>query len=162
MRHLTSKSNLSVPLRVRNRFDVYDQAAKAHAEPEADELTVARLTGAAGRHAPWREPTSAETATAVEELREIAGDRGDLLAEVAGLLIGFYRETKQERKAEAAARYCIAAGADPDLIPGGSRKARAGPPSTGSLRRPDRTDRSSLSEYNPNPVEPIPCPKRSM
>ena len=95
----------------------YDHAVKAHAEPEADELTVARLTGAAGRHAPWREPTSAETATAVEELREIAGDRGDLLAEVAGLLIGFYRETKQERKAQAAARYCIAAGADPELIP---------------------------------------------
>jgi hypothetical protein len=90
---------------------------RAQAAPEADELTVARLTGAAGRHAPFREPTAAETATAVEELREIAGDRGDLLAEVAGLLIGFYRETKQERKAQAAARYCIAAGADPDLIP---------------------------------------------
>jgi hypothetical protein len=90
---------------------------RAPALPEADELTVARLTGAAGRHAPFREPTAAETATAVEELRDIAGDRGDLLAEVAGLLIGFYRETKQERKAEAAARYCIAAGADPELIP---------------------------------------------
>jgi hypothetical protein len=90
---------------------------RAHAEPEADQLTVARLTGAAGRHAPFREPTAAETASAVEELREIAGDRGDLLAEVAGLLIGFYRETRQERKAQAAARYCIAAGADPGLIP---------------------------------------------
>jgi hypothetical protein len=87
----------------------------AHAE--ADQVTVARLTGAAGRHAPFREPTEAETAVAVEELREIAGDRGDLLAEVAGLLIGFYRETKQERKAQAAARYCVAAGADPELIP---------------------------------------------
>jgi hypothetical protein len=91
---------------------------RAAAEPEADQQTVARLTGAAGRHAPWREPTEAETAAAVEELREIAGDRGDLLAEVAGLFIGFYRQTNQERKAAAAARYCIAAGADPDLIPG--------------------------------------------
>lgn len=90
---------------------------RAAAEPEADQQTVARLTGAAGRHAPWREPTVVETAAAVEELREIAGDRGDLLAEVAGLFIGFYRETNQERKAEAAARYCIAAGANPDLIP---------------------------------------------
>jgi hypothetical protein len=119
----------------------YDQPAKAHAEPEADELTVARLTGAAGRHAPWREPTSAETATAVEELREIAGDRGDLLAEVAGLLIGFYRETRQERKAEAAARYCIAAGADPDLIPrwieeGQSRAAIARQPAQAESDRP--------------------------
>lgn len=90
---------------------------RAMAEPEADQQTVARLTGAAGRHAPGREPTAAETAAAVEELREIAGERGDLLAEVAGLLIGFYRQTNQERKAEAAARYCIAAGADPELIP---------------------------------------------
>jgi hypothetical protein len=87
------------------------------AEPEADQQTVARLTGAAGRHAPGREPTAEETAAAVEELRDIADDRGDLLAEVAGLFIGFYRETNQERKAEAAARYCIAAGADPELIP---------------------------------------------
>ncbi|HTX29679.1 MAG TPA: hypothetical protein VME19_21950 [Streptosporangiaceae bacterium] len=87
------------------------------AGPETDQLTVARLSGAAGRHAPRREPTAAETAAAVEELREIAGDRGDLLAEVAGLFIGFYRETSQERKAEAAARYCVAAGANPDLIP---------------------------------------------
>lgn len=90
---------------------------RARVEPETDELTVARLAGTAGRHAPFREPTAAETATAVAELREIAGDRGDLLAEVAGLLIGFYRETNQEPKAQAAARYCIAAGADPDLIP---------------------------------------------
>src|SRR5580658_6068612 len=102
---------------------------------ERDQLMVPRLTGAAWRHAPGREPTGAETATAVAELREIAGDRGDLLAEVAGLLIGFYRETKQERKAQAAARYCVAAGADPDLIPhwieeGQSRAAVARQPLT--------------------------------
>jgi hypothetical protein len=90
---------------------------RAAAAPEADRQTVARLTGAAGRHARWRQPTEAETAAAVDELRQIAGHRGDLLAEVAGLLIGFYRETNQERKAQAAAHYCIAAGADPDLIP---------------------------------------------
>ena len=85
--------------------------------PDADQLLVARLTGAAQRHAPWREPTAAETAAAVEELREIAGDRADLLAEVAGLLTGFYRRTMEELKAQTAAHYCIAAGADPDLIP---------------------------------------------
>jgi hypothetical protein len=84
---------------------------------EPDQLTVARLAGAAQRHAPWREPTEEETAAAVEELREIAGDRGDLLAEVAGLLMGFYRRTVAELRAQAAAHYCIAAGADPDLIP---------------------------------------------
>ena len=53
----------------------------------------------------------------MEELTEIAGGRGDLLAEVAGLLVGYYRRTAEKARAEAAARYCIAAGADLDLIP---------------------------------------------
>jgi hypothetical protein len=88
-----------------------DQAA------DRDELTVARLTGAAQRHAPRREPTPQETAAAVEELREIAGPRADLLAEVAGLLLGFYQGTAEQARARAAARYCRAAGADPELIP---------------------------------------------
>ena len=89
-----------------------EQAAR-----ELDQLTVARLTGAAWRHASGWEPTGAGTAAAVRELREIAGGRGDLLAEVAGLLIGYYRRTAEEPKARAAAYYCIAAGAGLDLIP---------------------------------------------
>ncbi len=89
---------------------------------EPDRLTVARLTGAAWRHASgWEtavaEPAGAEAAAAVRELREIAGARGDLLAEVAGLLIGYYRRTGEERRARAAAYYCIAAGAGVELIP---------------------------------------------
>lgn len=84
---------------------------------DADQLTVARLTGAAQRHAPWREPTEEETVAAVAELREIASGHGDLLAEAAGLLTGFYEGMAEEPKARAAARYCRAAGADPDLIP---------------------------------------------
>ena len=89
-----------------------EQAAR-----ERDQLTVARLTGAAWRHAAEWEPTGAQAAAAVRELREIAGGRGDLLAEVAGLLIGYYRRTAEELKARAAAYYCIAAGAGLDLIP---------------------------------------------
>lgn len=89
-----------------------EQAAR-----ERDQLTVARLTGAAWRHASGWEPTGAQTAAAVRELRDIAGGRGDLLAEVAGLLIGYYRRTAEERKARAAAYYCMAAGAGLDLIP---------------------------------------------
>jgi hypothetical protein len=85
--------------------------------PELDRQTVARLAGTARLHAPWREPTEAETAAAAAQLRKIAGGRGDLLAEAAGLLIGFYRRTVEELRARAAASYCIAAGADPDLIP---------------------------------------------
>lgn len=84
---------------------------------ERDQLVVPRLTGAAWRHAPAREPTEAETAAAVSELREIAGGRGDLLAEVAGLLIGYYRRTAEEPRARAAAYYCMAAGAGLELIP---------------------------------------------
>jgi hypothetical protein len=94
-----------------------------------DQLTVARLAGAAQRHAPRREPSSQETAAAVAELREIAGPRADLLAEVAGLLAGFYQGTAEQARARAAARYCRAAGADPELIPRwtaeGERRAAA-------------------------------------
>jgi len=104
---------------------VSEQAAR-----ERDQLTVARLTGAAWRHASGWEPTGAQTAAAVAELREIAGGRADLLAEVAGLLIGYYRRTAEELKARAAAYYCIAAGASLDLVPrwietGRSRAAAA-------------------------------------
>ncbi len=98
-----------------------------HRACDPDQLTVARLTGAAQRHAAWREPTQREptqqeTAAAVEELREIADPRADLvapdlLAEVAGLLIGFYAGTAEEPRARTAAGYCRAAGADQDLIP---------------------------------------------
>ena len=84
---------------------------------ELDQLTVARLTGAAWRHASEREPGGAATAVAVRELHEIAGGRGDLLAEVAGLLIGYYRRTADELRARAAAYYCITAGAGLELIP---------------------------------------------
>ena len=97
---------------------------------ESDQLLVARLAGAAQRHAPWREPTEAETAAAVEELREIAGARADLLAEAAGLLTGFYRRTSEEARARAAAHYCVVAGARREEIPrwievGRSRAAAA-------------------------------------
>jgi hypothetical protein len=111
---------------------------------ELDQLTVARLTGAAWRHASGWEPTGAQTAAAVRELREIAGGRGDLLAEVAGLLIGYYRRTAEELKARAAAYYCIAAGAGVDLIPrwietGCSRAAAARliPPAVPKARQVD-------------------------
>ena len=83
---------------------------------ELDQLTVARLTGAAWRHASGWEPTGVETVAAVRELREIADGRVDLLAEVAGLLIGYYRRTAGEPRARTAAYYCITAGADLELI----------------------------------------------
>jgi hypothetical protein len=84
---------------------------------ERDQLAVARLTGAAWRHACGREPTGEEAAAAVRDLREIACGRADLLAEVAGLLIGYYRRTADEHRARAAAYFCLLAGASHELIP---------------------------------------------
>jgi hypothetical protein len=77
---------------------------------------VAELSGAALRHAQWRELTEAETGAAVAELREIAGDRADLLAEVAGILIGASEGKPDEPRSKGAAQLCIAAGTDESLI----------------------------------------------
>ena len=50
--------------------------------PQADRLLIAELTGEAGHRAKWRELTEDEEAAAVAALRELAGGRADLLAEV--------------------------------------------------------------------------------
>ena len=84
---------------------------------ELDALTVARLVGAAWRNASGPEPSAAEAAVAARELRAVAAGRGDLLAEVTGLLIGYYRRTAEEARARGAAYLCIAAGARLEMIP---------------------------------------------
>jgi hypothetical protein len=76
-----------------------------------DGIITAQLAGTAGRYA-RREPLDVDAALA--ELRETAGGRTDLLAERAGITLGFYaRDNRDEwqRKALEAA-LCIAAGAD--------------------------------------------------
>ncbi len=97
------------------------------------------------RHASWREPTEDETAAAMTELREVAGDRPDLLAEVAGIPLEFHEGGLDEPRASAAGQLLIAAGADEPLIPQlteeGRRRAAAAamPPfSGGPRRRPER------------------------
>jgi hypothetical protein len=80
--------------------------------------------GAAKRRAPWREPTPDEADSAVPELREIAGDRPNLLAEVAGILLGASEGEPDEPRSKAAASFCIAAGADQSLIPGWIEEGR--------------------------------------
>jgi hypothetical protein len=52
--------------------------------PEADRLLVAEIWGEARHRARWRELSSDEEAAAVAALRDLAGGRIDLLAEVAG------------------------------------------------------------------------------
>jgi hypothetical protein len=84
--------------------------------PDPDGVTTAQLAGTAARYAS-REPLDVDAAVA--ELQEIADGRGDLLAERAGVTLGFYaRENRDEwsRKALQAA-LLIAAGADLTRLP---------------------------------------------
>jgi hypothetical protein len=121
---------------------VFDPGKMAHDRrgPDRDRLLVARISGIAKRHSRWREPTESEIAVAGAELREVAGDRPDLLAEVAGILLGASEGRVDEPRARAAARLCIAAGADESLIPGwaeeGRRRVEAArhPPFSGGVR----------------------------
>jgi hypothetical protein len=85
--------------------------AIARRKPDPDGITTAQLAGTTGRYA-GRKPLDVEAA--VTELREIANGRADLLAERAGITLGFYahenRDEWQRKALEAAS--CIAAGAD--------------------------------------------------
>ena len=107
---------------------------------QADRLLIAEICGEARRHAKWRELTGAEEAAAVAALRDLAGGRADLLAEVAGVLEGARQGEPDEPLARQAAGLCRAAGADPEAIPawaeeGRRRRAAARrPPFPGGLR----------------------------
>ncbi len=91
--------------------------ANGRRAPDPDRLLVARISGIVKRHAHWRKPTESEIAAEVVELCEVAGDRPDLLAEEAGMLIGASVGELDEPRSRAAAQLCIAAGADESLIP---------------------------------------------
>jgi hypothetical protein len=105
--------------------------------PQADRILIAEIYGEARHRARWRELTADEEAAAVAELRELAGGRADLLAEVAGVLEGTSEGEMDEPLARQAAILCCKAGADPDAIPGWieigrERTANAGwPPFSG-------------------------------
>jgi hypothetical protein len=60
----------------------------------------------------------------VAELREIAGGRPDLLAEQAGLLLGYREGAIDEAHARAAVLFLIRAGADEALIPAWAMEGR--------------------------------------
>lgn len=78
------------------------------------------------------------------ELRETADGRHDLLAEVAGILVGAHEGGLDEPRARTAAQLCHLAGADEDLTPqwieeGRSRaEARRMPPFSRPGRRAAR------------------------
>jgi hypothetical protein len=87
--------------------------------PAADRLLVARLDGIAQRHARWGALTEDEKPAGAAELRQVAGDRPDLLAEVAGLAIGTAEIKGREYQARghAVTELCRLAGADEQAIP---------------------------------------------
>jgi hypothetical protein len=85
--------------------------------PGPDRILVAELPGTARRHARWRELAQDEQGAAVTELRELAGGRADLLAEVAGIFEGASEGELDEPLAKQAAQLCRLAGADETLIP---------------------------------------------
>jgi hypothetical protein len=82
---------------------MFDPGLMAHDRPgpAPDRLLVARLDGVAKGHARWREPAEPEIAAAATELREVAGNRADLLAEVAGILLGASEGRPDEPRARA-------------------------------------------------------------
>lgn len=124
-----------------------------HERPQADRLALAWLAGEARHHAVWREPDEDEITAAVAELRAIT-TRPDLLAERAGILLGFYDEASESEQAHATAAvlYLVEAGADLASLPywideGAERAGRAGQlpfsgPATGR-RRPAPPGRRS-------------------
>jgi hypothetical protein len=120
--------------------------AKDRSRPDSDRLIAARLTGIAQRHARWGALDEDETAAAVAELRQVAADRPDLLAEVAGISLGAAERKGPEYEAlgQAVADLCRAAGAYEDLIPQwieeGRRRAEdaARPPFSQPARRTPR------------------------
>jgi hypothetical protein len=104
--------------------------------PQADRILVAELFGEARHHAKWRDLTAAEEGAAAAGLRELAGGRADLLAEVAGILEGAREGEPDEPLARQAAGLCRKAGADLEAIPAWTAEGGAGGPPRGSRRSP--------------------------
>jgi hypothetical protein len=87
--------------------------------PAGDRMLVALLAGHARHLAGYAEPAEDEITAAVAELRAVT-TRPDLLAERAGILLGFYASAGldgERDQATVAALYLIEAGADLASLP---------------------------------------------
>ena len=105
--------------------------------PQAGRILVAKISGEAKHHAKRRELTADEEAAAVAALRELAGGRADLLAEVCGVMGGASEGELHEPLARQAAELGGKAGAGPEATPrwiAEGRKRR----DAAVLRRPAR------------------------
>jgi len=120
--------------------------AHDHDRTGSGRLLNARLSGIALRHARWGGLTAAEKTAGAAELKQVAGGRGDLLAQVAGLMLGSAQSEgpEYEARGQAVAELCRMAGADEALIPQwiqeGRRRAEAAelPPFSRPGRAPRR------------------------
>jgi hypothetical protein len=92
--------------------------------PQADRILVAQITGEARHRARWRELSGDEESAAEAALRDLAGGRADLLAEVAGIFEGTSESELDEPLARCAARLCRLAGADLEAIPAWAEEGR--------------------------------------
>ena len=114
--------------------------------PQADRLLVAEIWGEARRRAQWRELGGDEEAAAVAALRELAGGRADLLAEVAGVLEGARARASRTSRSHGRPQDCAEGGG---RRPGGDTGLDRGRSATGGrgeaaavLRWPARRGRS--------------------
>jgi hypothetical protein len=82
----------------------------------ADQLLAARIAGVCSHHGASGQIDDLDAAVA--ELREVAGDRPDLLAEHAGVCLGWAEAVMPllASRFRAEADLCIVAGADPEKI----------------------------------------------
>jgi hypothetical protein len=93
---------------VPSQFD--GKARSSVHSPAPDRILVAELTGTARHHARWRELAQDEQDVAATELRELASERVDLLAQVAGIVEGASEGELDEPLARRAAHLCRLAG----------------------------------------------------
>ncbi len=86
---------------------------------DPDRITVARLSAVASRHAARGTITDEQRAEAQAELAAIAAGRTDLLAQEAGINLGFatMQDGSEHAVRQLAAELCIEAGADSELVP---------------------------------------------
>ena len=84
--------------------------------PDTDRLIYGRIAGTAARHAPSWRPGGPDNATTIAELAEIADGRADLLAQCAGLALGYGERQPEAAHYQRMAELCLAAGADQTLI----------------------------------------------
>jgi hypothetical protein len=83
---------------------------------DRDRLTSARIAAITRRNVRGRPLTAVEEAAALAELAEVADGRIDLLAEEAGLAIGFHDQDADAPVYLQIAQLCIKAGADTAVI----------------------------------------------